>query len=179
MSSNTDPELKDDDGLIRIAMASGLDWSLVPQRFSSDVEFLCSVLKEAPNYYLQLPMTLQENHDTALSSLRSAQFIEGSVIEQIIALHENLPLDYTILKSLLYNVDDPSWIVEGLLCGNFFVDHDDILHSKAILMEIISELLAMFPYLHLRCESDPDLIMAAIPVSLYDVPDDYQAANPN
>jgi hypothetical protein len=169
---NCSPECQNDRELLLKAAINGLDWDLVPNHLQDDRHFLVDMIWQAPHRYLELPESIKEIFEVAFAVFQA----ENASDDEMLEATEQCPqlLSNREAMWIIANKADNDIISETLQFSSLEIRGDKELMLRAIEK---ADPVA-FEYCTEDLQLDIDVVMAALPSSLYLVSNTYQYENP-
>lgn len=163
---------RSDRDLFMKACIHGLDWDALPVQFIYDTDFIADVVRQAPRRYMDLPEITRELPEVAFAVFEAKNAGDDELLEAT----ERSP-------QLLSN-RDAMWIIatnEGtdIVSETLQFSPTRIRRDKELMLRAINVDRTALEYCTEELQQDQDILMAALPSSLYLISEAYQVENPS
>ena len=163
-------EYQNDRELLLKAAIHGLDWDLLPVHFQKDPRFLADLVRQAPHRYMELTEIVTD-FDVSFAVFQA----DNAGDDELLEATEQHP-------QLLSN-REAMWIIANkantdIISETLQFSPVEIRSDKELMLRAVETDPVAFEYCTEDLQLDIDIVMAALPTSLYLVSDTYQYENP-
>jgi len=166
---------KTDKEVLLAAVASGIEWSLLPLNFQNCKEFVKSAVKRNPSTYLNVSEALRKDFEIASMVIKHDQVDKSVLVEAT----EHCPKLLSDREAML-TISKHRW--PDFLFEIFQSSPKAILSDKSIMLEAIKSNHRIYEFCSEEISFDRDIILATIksyPGYLHLLPESFQLENPD